>query len=110
MSKIRIISEKILLNKFYSNRFVEYSNRLTETARQHKGFLNSESYFLDNINTDFKDNIKILTISEWENKEYWDIWLKSNERSIISNEFKDVLKEEKFDRLFKRAVNNIFLL
>ena len=110
MNKIRIVSKKILLNNLYSKKFINYSNKLTETARTQKGFLNSNSYFIEDIDNNFKNNIQILTISEWENKKSWDKWLKSKERENISNEFQDVLRKEKFDRLFKKNVDDIFLL
>lgn len=57
-----------------------------------------------------RDNIKLITISDWKSKESWDKWINSYERSQISKEFEDVKREEKFNRIFTKNVNDMFLL
>lgn len=118
MNKIRILSEKILLNNHYSIKFINYSNQLTDVATKSKGFISSNSYFVDNLdqcnkNTDYNkntDTIKIITISEWNNNEDWCNWKQSQERKNVSNYFKDMERTEKFKILYTRNNNNIFLL
>ena len=110
MNKIKIISEKVIFNNVHSLTFVNYNNKLTEVAKMHKGFITSNSYFLDKIDEQSDTDIKIITISEWENKECWNNWFNSTDRKNISEKFKYINKEEKFDRLFKRPINNTFLL
>ena len=110
MIKVKIKKEKVLLNSFYSLKFVNYSNKLTEVAKNHKGFISSNSYFSDDIDTLYKNNIKIITISEWKNKKCWNDWFNSKDRKIISDEFINIHKEEDFNILFKRSVNDTFLL
>ena len=112
MSKIRILSEKILLNKHCSIKFINYSNQLTDVATKSNGFISSTSYFVDNLDQYNKttDKIKIITISEWNNNEDWCNWKQSQERKNVSNYFKDMKRTEKFKILYTRNNNNIFLL
>jgi heme-degrading monooxygenase HmoA len=111
MSKIRIFSEKILKNTYYTRNFINYSNELSENAKKHKGFICSNSYFVDNINlTDNTDTIKIITISEWENIKSWDSWKKSSNRKNISNQYTNLETSEKFNILYNRTNSDIFLL
>lgn len=112
MSKIRILSEKILSNSFYSNRFINYSNSLTDVAKKNYGFISSKSYFVDNIDQTTKttNNIKIITISEWKNNNAWYNWKNSQDRKIVSESFKDLERTEQFKILYDRTVNDIFLL
>lgn len=111
MNKIRILSEKVLLNNYYSQKFINYSNTLTDVAKKNKGFISSKSYFVDNIDPRNKnENIKIITISEWENSKSWENWKKSKKRKNVSITFKDVERTEQFKILYDRTDNNIFLL
>lgn len=111
MSKIRIFSEKILENTYYTRNFINYSNELSEIAKKHKGFISSTSYFADNINQINKLNtLKIITISEWKNIESWDSWKKSSNRININNQYTNLEINEKFNILYNRTNNDIFLL
>ena len=112
MSKVKILSEKILLNNFYSNKFINYSNSLTDVAKKNKGFISSKSYFVDNINLHKinDDPIKIITISEWKNSDAWNKWKNSQDRKNVSESFKDLERIEQFKILYDRTVNDIFLL
>tara|TARA_Y100000992_G_scaffold264845_1_gene201834 strand:- start:333 stop:671 length:339 start_codon:yes stop_codon:yes gene_type:complete len=112
MSKIRILSEKILINSFYSNKFINYSNTLTDVAKKSNGFISSKSYFVDNINLHkINDNpIKIITISEWKNIDAWNKWKNSQDRKNVSESFKDLERTEEFKILYDRTINDTFLL
>ena len=112
MSKIRILSEKILVNNFYSHKFINYSNSLTDVAKKSNGFISSKSYFVDNINlhNENKYPVKIITISEWKNMNAWNEWKNSKDRKNVSESFKDLERTEKFNILYKRTDNNMFLL
>uniref|UniRef100_A0A6C0AXZ6 ABM domain-containing protein n=1 Tax=viral metagenome TaxID=1070528 RepID=A0A6C0AXZ6_9ZZZZ len=111
MSKIRIFSEKILKNTYYTRNFINYSNELSEIAKKYKGFISSSSYFVDNIDlVDNTDTIKIITISEWKNVESWNSWKKSSNRKNISNQYTNLETSEKFNILYNRTNNDIFLL
>jgi len=112
MSKVRILSEKILLNNFYSHKFINYSNSLTDVAKKNKGFISSKSYLVDNINLR-KENetpVKIITISEWKNADAWNKWKNSKDRKNVTELFKDVERSEQFNILYNRIDNNMFLL
>tara|TARA_Y100000991_G_C21936680_1_gene333287 strand:+ start:410 stop:742 length:333 start_codon:yes stop_codon:yes gene_type:complete len=110
MKTFKIISEKIIFNNFYSLKAIRYSNALTECAHKSPGFISSTSYFSEKVDSSQKDNIKIITISDWENKDSWDKWINSPERRRISKEFQNIKKKEKFNRLFTKNVNDIFLM
>lgn len=112
MSKVRILSEKLLMNSFYSHKFINYSNSLTDVAKNSNGFISSKSYFVDNINQTTKttNNIKIITISEWKNSDAWNKWKNSQDRKNVSESFKDLERTEQFKILYDRTVNDIFLL
>ena len=111
MSKIRIFSEKLLKNTYYTRNFINYSNELSEIAKKHKGFISSTSYFVDNISEIKQLNtLKIITVSEWKNIESWDSWKKSNNRKNITNQYTNLETTEKFNILYDRTNNNIFLL
>ena len=112
MSQIRILSEKVLLNSFYSNKFVNYSNTLTDVAKKSNGFISSKSYFVDNINLHKinDDPIKIITISEWKNSDVWNKWKNSQDRKDVSESFKDLERTEEFKILYDRTINDTFLL
>ena len=112
MSKIRILSEKVLLNNYYSQKFINYSNTLTDVAKKSNGFISSKSYFVDNINLHkINDNpIKIITISEWKNIDAWNKWKNSQDRKNVSESFKDLERTEEFKILYDRTINDTFLL
>jgi antibiotic biosynthesis monooxygenase (ABM) superfamily enzyme len=111
MNNIRIFSQKILFNKYNSKKFLNYSNQLTETAQNYPGFISSKSYYIDIID-DFKikDNIKIITISKWNNKDSWNKWINSCERKNISKNYENLDKKENFYILYDRIDKDIFLL
>ena len=110
MKTFKIISEKIFFNNLYYLKAIRYSNTLTECAQKSPGFISSKSYFSETMNLNKKENMKIITISDWENKESWDKWINSYERGQISKEFEDIKRKENFNRIFKKDVNDIFLM
>lgn len=111
MNKIKILSEKVLFNSVYSQKFINYSNELTNIARNHEGFISSKSYFVDNLDPHHKyDTIKIITISQWETNKAWEKWKKSKDRKNVSESFKDLEKREEFKILYDRTINDVFLL
>lgn len=112
MSKVRILSEKVLMNSFYSHKFINYSNSLTDVAKKSNGFISSKSYFVDNIDqyNTTTDYIKIITISEWKNNNAWYNWKNSQDRKNVSESFKDLKRTEQFKILYDRTVNDTFLL
>lgn len=111
MTKIRIFSEKILFNSFYTKKFISYSNELTDIAKKQNGFISSNSYFVDNMSQINQSNtLKIITISEWKNMNTWELWKKSQNRKYISDQYKCLERSEKFNILYNRSDNDIFLL
>ena len=111
MNRIKILSEKISIkNCFSSNKFINYTNQLSEHVKQQPGFISSNTYFKEPIEFE-KLPVNIITISEWENIESWKDWYNSNIRKEIYNEFKDTIKKEEFNLILKRNnINDIFLL
>tara|TARA_E500000178_G_scaffold348984_2_gene405058 strand:- start:1749 stop:2096 length:348 start_codon:yes stop_codon:yes gene_type:complete len=115
MSKIvKIMSIKSIKNQiFYGSRsrFIEYTNRLSETAKNQKGFISSNSYWKNNLNTHEVCEFQIVSISNWNRLDDWNNWLKSKERKEVSDRFKEIKCDEKFDILLKKKNNDdIFLL
>lgn len=110
MKAFKVISEKLIFNSFYSLKTIRYNNKLSEVASKSPGFISSKSYFSEDINFIKDDKIKIITISEWNNKKSWEKWFNSEERKSISEEFKDIKRKEKFNALFVQKNDNIFLM
>ena len=55
--------------------------------------------------------INVITISEWKNMESWENWYNSDIRNEIYNDFKDTIKKEEYNLIFKKNnINDIFLL
>ena len=110
MGTFKVISEKLIFNSFYSLKSIRYSNKLTEIASNTSGFISSKSFFSEDFDSMKNDKIKIVTISEWDSKKSWNNWFNSKERKIVSKEFSDLKREEKFNVLFTKKDNDIFLM
>jgi len=112
MNRFKILSEKIASKELLrTNRFINYTNSLSQAAKQQPGFLSSNSYFKGNLNNEQQDILTMVTISEWTSSDDWEQWYQSTERSSISHQYQDIIAEEKFHRIFKRKeIEDIFLL
>ena len=105
MNRIRVISTKIPNNLLGSvTGIIEYQNELTIAVKLHKGFITSQSHWLDN-NTEsyYKD---IYNISVWKSKYDWDKWLKSNRRIEINERYNQFVEKEDHIVLTKRELFN----
>lgn len=111
MNRIKILSEKISVKNCLSyNKFVNYTNQLSEHAKQQPGFISSNTYFKEPLEM-AKLPINVITISEWKNMESWENWYNSDIRNEIYNDFKDTIKKEEYNLIFKKNnINDIFLL
>jgi antibiotic biosynthesis monooxygenase (ABM) superfamily enzyme len=90
-------------------------NKLTQIAMKQPGYVGSNSYweFTDNHITKYNGKIQnIYTISDWNSQYSWNLWLNSQERKVIQNEYKDVIKTEEFNLLYvnKYKEDSTFLL
>ena len=83
---------------------------MTEVASKSSGFISSKSFFSEDIDYIKNNNLKIVTISEWDSKQAWNNWFNSKERKSVSEEFTDINREEKFNVLFEKKDNDIFLM
>ena len=110
MSAVRIFSEKIITNSFHTKKFINFTNKLTETAKIQKGFIKSNSYFCDNFDYGNSDRCKIITISDWEDIDSWNNWYNSKNRSNVYDEFNNIVDDESINRLFKKNIDEFFLL
>jgi len=100
MKPIRIIATKV-----GHGHFIHYVNKLSNRASYRKGFINSNSYW---VNKDFNT---IISISDWADISYWNSWYNSSERMKINNRYKNNINSEKFKILIKRREpNDVFLL
>lgn len=98
MSTVRIYSEKIITNYLRTKKFINFTNKLTETAKTQKGFIKSNSYFCDNLNFENYNKCKIITISDWKN------------RINVYNEFNNIVDDESINRLFKKILMKFFFI
>jgi antibiotic biosynthesis monooxygenase (ABM) superfamily enzyme len=116
MSKIvRIVSKKILKStpNFSRVSLVDYTNELSECARNQPGFISSNSYWKTPISgfDEHENDLIIISISEWENFSYWNKWFKSNQRSLIYSKHENIIEKENFALLKKKVINDdVFLL
>ncbi len=110
---LKIISKKILETgkQFPRIGLINYTNDLSQTARNQKGFKSSKSYWSVPVN-DIKDKkVIIITISEWNSLNNWNDWYNSNERNNINTTYKDIINKESFSILKKKLENDdLFLL
>ena len=90
----------------------EYVNNLSELAKTRHGFIQSNSYWKQNINcTNTNEIIETVSLSEWETIEDWKKWKNSVERIKVYNKYKDVIDMEDFSILQKKTpTDDIFLL
>ena len=114
---IRIISKKILKPDFSRVSFIEYTNELSECAKTQKGFIKSNSYWktpLKNNSNNLLGNpheLIVISISDWNDIEYWNKWYNSDTRNSIHSKYKGILQSENFSLLNKKLVNDdVFLL
>ena len=105
-----IIMKKNYYNNFHNDRFFEYCNKLTRNVQTKKGFINSETYYDQNLCSYNNKLSSILTISEWKNYHSWDKWYNSNERNKIKNKYKDIIDDEIISVLRKDFDDEVFLL
>lgn len=110
MSTVRIFSEKIITNSFHSRKFINFTNKLTETAKKQKGFIDSNSFFCDKLKYDDTNTCKIITISNWDNINSWEEWYNSKNRKEIYIQYDNIVEEESLNRLFRKNIDEIFLL
>ena len=115
MSKIiKIISNKIAKESLTTgsrNNFIDYTNILSETAKNHSGFISSTSYWKNPLESYTDQNIEIVSISEWKSLQDWENWYNSENRKEINNKYNKIIKEEKFNVLLKKThLDDIFLL
>lgn len=112
---VRIISKKILKSPQRYSRIslVDYTNELSECARNQPGFISSNSYWKTPISgfDEHQNDLIIISISEWENLDFWNKWLTSNQRKLIYLKHKNIIYNENFALLKKKVTNDdIFLL
>ena len=95
-------------------RLSEYANSLSETAKDHPGFISTDSYWknkLKNPTITGNESLQVVSISEWESLRHWNQWLQSEERNKIHNQYKDIIQKESFSVLNKRSFSDdTFLL
>lgn len=112
MYRFKILSEKIASKEVIrTNKFINYTNSLSQAAKQQPGFISSNSYFKGELNPEQQDTLTMVTISEWTSNDDWEKWFQSPERKSISHQYQDIIEEEKFHRIFKKKeIEDIFLL
>tara|TARA_B100000989_G_C19414830_1_gene415979 strand:+ start:442 stop:780 length:339 start_codon:yes stop_codon:yes gene_type:complete len=112
MNRFKILSEKVASKELLrTNRFINYTNSLSQAAKQQPGFISSNSYFKGNLNNEEQNSLTMVTISEWTSSDDWEQWFQSSERKSISHQYQGIIKEERFHRIFKRKeIEDIFLL
>ena len=115
MNRISILIKKIP-NKNNSTiyHYIDYQKELTYTVKTFPGFLNTDSYIINELyeKNNIDNNLKnIINISTWNNIDYWNNWYNSKEREILTKKYNGTIKHEKII-IMKNNNNNddIFLL
>ena len=109
MNNLKILIKKIpkkIPNNL--NLIIKYQSRLTELAKNHNGYISSESYFAYTYENDYSP---IYNISNWKNHNSWINWLNSPDRKEIYNEYYNIIHKEKYYILSKtKNVDDDFFL
>lgn len=108
MNRISVLVKKIPnYNNSTIYHYIDYQKELTHAVKKFPGFLNTESYEINELskNNDMEKNLKkIINISRWDNIEFWNNWYNSEERSILKKKYKGTIKEEEI--IFMKNKNN----
>ena len=73
MNRFKILSEKISSKELLTtNRFINYTNSLSQAAKKQPGFMSSNSYFKGDLNNEQQDILTMVTISEWTSSDDWE--------------------------------------
>ena len=95
-------------------RFSEYANTLSEKAKNHPGFISTNSYWKNRMEIPENDEIsklEIVSISNWKSIDDWNDWLDSETRKKIKSSYTDIIGSESFNILNKRSpTDDTFLL
>lgn len=114
MGVCRILSiKKIPNHKFLNHRnlFIDYINELKYGVKKQKGFLQTEHFWISDIQTNFPKETIFLSISNWKDIKYWNQWYECKEREKIIKRYNFYNKEEIDYKLSSRKENeNFFLL
>ena len=115
MSKfVKVLSIKTINKEMFCGsrtRFIDYTNKLSETAKCQSGFISSESYWKNDIYNFDSKNYQIVSISNWNQLKDWNKWYRSLDRKYISNEYNELDCKEEFNIMLKKENNDdIFLL
>ena len=117
MSKlIKIISikkAKISLHQVIPRvRLLEYTNSLSDLAKNYPGFITTNSYWKNSLDYS-KDNynLELISISEWNTMNDWNNWFTSDDRYRIHMKYQNIIGREEFNILNKKEINDdTFLL
>ena len=111
---VRVLSIKTINRDMFCgsrSRFIDYTNKLSETAKYQNGFISSESFWKNDIFDYYSKNYQIVSISNWNNIADWNRWYKSSERKFITDKFNELDCKEEYNILLKKKNNDdIFLL
>lgn len=113
MRYCRIISFKTIPNRFlenHKNSFIQYTEELQNAAKNQKGFVVTESFWLSDMHNIYPQKTMVVSISTWKNRKNWKDWYESKEREAIHGNFKFIGKEEKFYQLMSKKNNDNFFL
>lgn len=95
-------------------RFSEYANSLAEQAKNHPGFISSNSYWKNTIQFPSEKEtckLEIVSISNWRSIDDWNSWYNSHKRKNIRKLYDDIIDNETFNLLNKRSdKDDTFLL
>ena len=106
MNVVKVLTKKIPTSCIANCTFIQFSNDLTRAASEHKGFINSTSYWENSYLTNFDSTSSLYTISDWESVEDWNNWLTSNIRNEILNSHKMKFEICRHTILFRRKKYN----
>ena len=83
---IRVLFKKIPKNNNVSiDEIIKMSNDLTKNAQIAPGFISSKSFWNNDLNDTLYLNKTLFTFSDWENINYWNSWLESDQRKNTLN-------------------------
>lgn len=105
---VKVLTRRVP-KKGMENKIKRYTGDLNRCVTNYNGFKKANSFWgtegIESMNCD-----SLITISEWNNHNSWDKWIRCEKRMDIHNKYKDFLKEENHIVLSKKICYNLSLL
>jgi heme-degrading monooxygenase HmoA len=92
---VRVVIEHKIKSPKYLDQAIEVIREIRNEAMKHHGFITGETL------TNVDDPTNMLVISNWESREAWDAWDKSEKRVELNPLINELLSEPYSVRIFQ---------